>query len=176
MAKVLVLMSSPRVNGNTNKLVDAFIKGINGYEVEKVYLSKLGIKPCLGCNVCQTSNKCVQNDDMLELYQKMLEAKVIVYASPVYFYTFNGIMKNFIDRTFAIEKIINNKDFYLLATGLAPDESYFKIINDTFSKYIYCLRAGGNVFKDYVFACGDIEGNVALDKAYNLAKGIVIDE
>ena len=59
---------------------------------------------------------------MQDIYKKMLEAKVIVFASPVYFYTFNASMKLLIDRTFAIEKTIHDKDFYLLTTGLAPEE------------------------------------------------------
>ena len=106
MAQVLVLMSSPRKNGNTDRLANAFIKGVeeNGYSTEKIYVNYQNIKPCLGCNICQKTNQCVQKDDMQEIYEKMLEAKVIVFASPVYFYTFNASMKLLLDRTFAIEK------------------------------------------------------------------------
>lgn len=50
------------------------------------------------------TKQCVQKDDMQAIYSKMLEVKVIVFASPVYFYTFNGSMKLLIDRTFTIEK------------------------------------------------------------------------
>ena len=55
MAQVLILMSSPRKNGNTDRLADAFIKGVeeNGYTTEKVYVNYQNIKPCLGCDVCQ---------------------------------------------------------------------------------------------------------------------------
>ena len=183
MAQVLVLMSSPRKNGNTDRLADAFIKGIeeNGYSAEKFYVNYQTIKPCLGCNVCQKTKECIQKDDMQEIYSKMLEAKIIVFASPVYFYTFNGSMKLLIDRTFAIEKTIHDKDFYLLTTGLAPEESYFRIIKDTFQKYIDCLRVGGNRFVGYVlgFQTGnkdDIEKTDAIEKAYNMAKEIKINE
>ena len=183
MAQVLVLMSSPRKHGNTDRLANAFIKGVeeNGYSTEKIYVNYQNIKPCLGCNVCQKTNQCVQNDDMQEIYEKMLEAKVIVFASPVYFYTFNASMKLLIDRTFAIEKTIHDKDFYLLTTGLAPEESYFRIIKDTFQKYIDCLRVGGNRFVDSIlgFQTGnkdDIEKTNALEKAYNMAKEIKINE
>lgn len=183
MAQVLVLMSSPRKNGNTDRLANAFIKGVeeNGYSTEKIYVNYQNIKPCLGCNVCQKTNQCVQKDDMQEIYEKMLEAKVIVFASPVYFYTFNASMKLLIDRTFAIEKTIHDKDFYLLTTGLAPEESYFRIIKDTFQKYIDCLRVGGNRFVDSIlgFQTGnkdDIEKTNALEKAYNMAKEIKINE
>lgn len=183
MAQVLVLMSSPRKHRNTDRLANAFIKGVeeNGYSTEKIYVNYQNIKPCLGCNVCQKTNQCVQKDDMQEIYEKMLEAKVIVFASPVYFYTFNASMKLLIDRTFAIEKTIHDKDFYLLTTGLAPEESYFRIIKDTFQKYIDCLRVGGNRFVDSIlgFQTGnkdDIEKTNALEKAYNMAKEIKINE
>ena len=183
MAQVLVLMSSPRKHGNTDRLANAFIKGVeeNGYSTEKIYVNYQNIKPCLGCNVCQKTNQCVQKDDMQEIYEKMLEAKVIVFASPVYFYTFNASMKLLIDRTFAIEKTIHDKDFYLLTTGLAPEESYFRIIKDTFQKYIDCLRVGGNRFVDSIlgFQTGnkdDIEKTNALEKAYNMEKEIKINE
>lgn len=183
MAQVLVLMSSPRKHGNTDRLANAFIKGVeeNGYSTEKIYVNYQNIKPCLGCNICQKTNQCVQKDDMQEIYEKMLEAKVIVFASPVYFYTFNASMKLLLDRTFAIEKTIHDKDFYLLSTGLAPDESYFRIIKETFQKYIDCLRVGGNRFVDSIlgFQTGnkdDIEKTNALEKAYNMAKEIKINE
>ena len=183
MAQVLVLMSSPRKHGNTDRLANAFIKGVeeNGYSTEKIYVNYQNIKPCLGCNICQKTNQCVQKDDMQDIYKKMLEAKVIVFASPVYFYTFNASMKLLIDRTFAIEKTIHDKDFYLLTTGLAPEESYFRIIKDTFQKYIDCLRVGGNRFVDSIlgFQTGnkdDIEKTNALEKAYNMAKEIKINE
>ena len=111
----------------------------------------------------------------------MIGASIIVFALLVYFYTFNGSMKLLIDRTFAIEKTIHDKDFYLFTTGLAPEESYFRIIKDTFQKYIDCLRVGGNRFVDYVlgFQTGnkdDIEKTYALEKAYNIAKEIKINE
>jgi len=183
MAQVLVLMSSPRKNGNTDRLANAFIRGVeeNGYTTEKVYVNYQNIKSCLGCNVCQKTKVCIQKDDMQEIYSKMLEAKIIVFASPVYFYTFNGSMKLLIDRTFAIEKTIHDKDFYLLTTGLAPEESYFRIIKDTFQKYIDCLRVGSNRFVDYVlgFQTGnkdDIEKTDAIEKAYKMAKEIKINE
>lgn len=183
MAQVLVLMSSPRKHGNTDRLANAFIKGVeeNGYSTEKIYVNYQNIKSCLGCNICQKTNQCVQKDDMQEIYEKMLEAKVIVFASPVYFYTFNASMKLLLDRTFAIEKTIHDKDFYLLSTGLAPDESYFRIIKETFQKYIDCLRVGGNRFVDSIlgFQTGDkddIEKTDSIEKAYNMAKEIKINE
>lgn len=65
IAQVLILMSSPRKNGNTDRLANAFIKGVeeNGYTTEKVCVNYQNIKPCLGCNVCQKTKQCGQKDD-----------------------------------------------------------------------------------------------------------------
>lgn len=73
------------------------------------------------------------------------------------------------------------KIFFLLSTGLAPDESYFRIIKETFQKYIDCLRVGGNRFVDSIlgFQTGDkddIEKTDSIEKAYNMAKEIKINE
>ena len=183
MAQILVLMSSPRKKGNTDQLAEAFIKGAKdkGYSTKKVYVNDLSIQTCLGCNACQKIGHCVKKDDMQEVYNEMLEAQVIVYASPVYFYTFNGAMKLLMDRTFAIEKTIHNKDFYLLSTGLAPSEDYFSVIQTTFEKYIQCFRAGKNRIVGHVFGLStgdknDIKKTDALDQAYKLAKEIEINE
>lgn len=178
--KILILMSSARIKGNTDRLCDAFIKGANekGHQTEKIYVHKSHIKPCIGCRACQKEKAtCIQKDDMLSIYHKMLGADIIVYASPVYFYTWNAQMKALIDRTFAIEKDIHDKDFYLFATGLAPDDSYFQIIKVSFQKYIDCLRAGNNVFKGYLFGKqtgerDDIERMDILQEAYLLGKSI----
>ena len=115
------------------------------------------------------------------VYKKMIEANIIIFALLVYFYTFNGSMKLLIDRTFAIEKTIHDKDFYLLTTRLAPEESYFGIIKNTFQKYIDCLRVGGNRFVDYVlgFQTGDkddIKKTDSIEKAYHMTKEIKINE
>jgi multimeric flavodoxin WrbA len=113
---VLVLSASPRKGGNSDILCDEFIKGAKeaGHEMEKIYLKGMKINYCLGCFVCQQNeDKCVQKDEMNGLYEKMHEADVIVFASPVYFYTWNAQIKTVIDRTIAVESKLTNKTFYL---------------------------------------------------------------
>ena len=103
MVQVLVLMSSPRKNGNTDRLADAFIKGVeeNGYTTEKVYVNYQNIKPCLGCNVCQKTGKCVIKDDGVnEFVEKAKTADGFVFATPVYFAHPSGRLYDFLDRAF----------------------------------------------------------------------------
>ena len=87
--KILVLTSSARVKGNSDLLADEFIRGAqeSGHEVEKTGLSRKNIKGCLGCNACQrNTGVCVQKDDAIEIIRKMVDADVVVFATPVYFY------------------------------------------------------------------------------------------
>lgn len=92
MKKILVLSSSPRKNGNSDILCEQFIKGAkeSGHNTEKIYISNMKINYCTGCGVCNTTEKCVQDDGMEKLCEKMLKADVIVFATPVYFYSMCG--------------------------------------------------------------------------------------
>ncbi|MGA2159579.1 MAG: NAD(P)H-dependent oxidoreductase [Dehalococcoidia bacterium] len=107
--KVLALNSSPRVKGQskTELMLSHLVKGMKeaGAEVEVVDLRKKKINYCKGCYTCwtKTPGVCVHKDDMaLELYPKWLESDIVVYASPLYYYTVNAEMKAFIERTLPI--------------------------------------------------------------------------
>ena len=141
MKKVLVLMSSAR-KANTDLMADEFIRGAQeaGNEVEKIMVARLNIKGCVGCGMCHVKNNgCVQKDDMTELYDKLMAADVIAFASPVYFYNVNAQMKLLMDRTFAIEPVWKDKKVYLITTGAAPVESYYENIKLSFRNYIGCF-------------------------------------
>jgi multimeric flavodoxin WrbA len=163
--KAIILIGSPRKGGNTDRLCDEFIRGAreSGHIAHKVYLKDKTIGHCLGCFACRAGDGgCVQNDDMGEVYEGMKAADVIVYASPVYFYTWTSLMKTVVDRTVAIERALQNKTFYLISAGAAPDEQYMEMMLESFRKYIGCFRAGGNHEGGYVFGLGaDKPGDVA---------------
>ncbi|AKN30533.1 iron-sulfur protein [Clostridium carboxidivorans P7] len=101
--KILAINGSPRgEKGNTEVILKPFLKGCEeaGAETEIVYLKDKNIKHCSGCFTCwtKTPGKCIHKDDMEELLQKILEADIIVYATPLYYFTVTGIMKDFMDR------------------------------------------------------------------------------
>lgn len=119
--KVLILSSSPRRNGNSDLLCDSFAKGAKevGSSVEKIFLKDLNINYCTGCGVCNNNGYrgCSQKDDMEPILAKMIDADVIVMATPVYFYAMCGQMKTLIDRCCAKYTKIINKDFYFILTA-----------------------------------------------------------
>lgn len=172
----MVLSGSPRKHGNSDRLADEFIRGAldAGSEVEKITIRDKKINGCLGCGACRKNGgKCVQKDDMQDIYSKWLAADVIVLASPVYFYSWTSQIKAAIDRTFAIERQVENKKFYLICSAAAPAEAYMQVILESFRKYIGCFRAGGNGEGGYVFglntnAPGDVDGSEAMGKAYDM--------
>lgn len=124
--KVLVISTSPRKNGNSNILANQFVKGAreNGHEVEKISLINKQIGFCKGCLVCQNDKPCVIKDDANEIVQKMNEANVIVFATPIYFYEMCGQMKTLLDRTNPLFiKDYKFRDIYLLAACAEKNEN-----------------------------------------------------
>jgi len=102
--KVLGIMGSPRRQSNTEILLDKALEGAreSGAEVEKVLVSKLKISPCLEIYACRKDGNCAINDDMQALYDKLLEADHIIFASPIFFYGITSQAKAVIDRCQAL--------------------------------------------------------------------------
>lgn len=102
--KVLGIMGSPRVKGNTDLLLDEALKGAQsqGAEIEKIIVDKLKIAPCKEYYGCLRDGNCVIRDDMDNIYPKLLEADRIIIASPMFFYGVTSQLKALIDRCQAI--------------------------------------------------------------------------
>ena len=97
--KVLVISTSMRGNSNSEKLAEAFADGAKaaGNEVELISLKNKTIGFCKGCLACQQTGHCVIKDDANAITDKMLEADVIAWATPIYYYEMSGQMKTMID-------------------------------------------------------------------------------
>ncbi|MGB2854434.1 MAG: flavodoxin family protein [Dehalococcoidia bacterium] len=102
--KVLAIMGSPRIRGNTDLLLDEALKGAQreGAEVEKIIVDKLKISPCKEYNACLRDGNCVIRDDMDYIYPKLLDADVVIVASPMFFYALTSQLKALIDRCQAL--------------------------------------------------------------------------
>ena len=103
--KVIILNGAARKNGSTAKLVDAFTEGAAsaGNEVKTFYLDGMDIHSCKGCLRAGRDPKspCSQKDDMDQIYAAFADADVVVFASPVYFWTITGPLKTVADRLYA---------------------------------------------------------------------------
>ena len=138
---ILILSGSPRKGGNTDLLVEAFVKGASQRNhVEVVSVRDYKVNPCMGCNACFKSkdNICAQKDDMSLIYEKMNHADMLVIASPVYFYELSAQLKAVIDRCHnPIRDTFRIKKMALLLVGAATLPELFDSI---LSQYQLCLN------------------------------------
>lgn len=104
--KILGLMGSPRLGGNTDVLMDRALAGAKGAgaDVEKIVLDQLEINPCRDCDGCATDGECVQADDMIALYEKVRQADGLILGTPIYWWGPTAQMKAFFDRWYAIAR------------------------------------------------------------------------
>lgn len=178
MKHVLILSASPRKNGNSDTLCDRFAQGASesGHKVEKLFLASKDIGYCRGCGVCNSTHKCVQKDDMSEILDKMVTADVIVLATPVYFYTMDGQMKTFIDRTVPRYTEITNKDFYFILTAADTEKASLTRTMEAFRGFTEdCLtgaREAGIIYGVGAWQIGEIKATPAYDEAYEMGKSI----
>jgi multimeric flavodoxin WrbA len=102
--KVLGIFGSPRKGGNTDLLLEEALKGAEaeGAQVERLRLTDYTITPCKECHGCDQTGNCVILDDMQKIYPKLVEADIIVLASPIFFYGLTGWAKAMVDRCQAL--------------------------------------------------------------------------
>jgi len=102
--KVLGIMGSPRIGGNSDVLLDRALAGAEaaGATLEKIILCKKKISGCLACEKCNETGVCAIDDDMPEIHQKILAADAVIHSVPVYFWSMTAQMKAYLDRWCAL--------------------------------------------------------------------------
>ena len=176
--KIIVLNGSPRKNGNTSCLIDAFTSGAQeaGHTVKRFDLQWMNISPCLGClkGGSGKDGPCVQIDGMNEIYPAYIEADVFVFASPLYSWSFSAQFKMAWDRLFAIVEAKSMKTRYkecvmLIAAeedserNFAPMVYYYNVLAKNMG-----WEDRGMVLAGGVNEVGDIAGKPSLDDARKL--------
>ena len=178
MKKVIVISTSLGGGSNSDMLADKFIEGAQaaGNEVEKITLSGKSIGFCKGCLACQKLGKCVIDDDANAIMQKVLEADVVCWATPIYYYEMSGQMKVLIDRMNAMYSLdYKFRDVYMLTTAAEDEPEVPKRAEAGLTGWIDCYpksRLAGTLFCGGVDAPRTIEGNAKLQEAYQLGKNI----
>lgn len=181
MKNILVILGGGRPNGNTAKLVNSFVKGAveAGHRVETVSLVKTEVKGCTGCNACRYGKPCVLKDGFNDIVPKIKEADLIVFASPLYFWTVSSRIKAFIERFYCIAEEDPNppmgryekypvKDCALLMTSA---DNLFWTFEQAVSYYQFALvNYIGFRDKGMILAgdCGDTNGKSQIDKTSHL--------
>ena len=100
MKRIIVISTSLRHGSNSDILADKFIEGAvaAGNDVEKISLAGKEIRFCKGCLACQKLGRCVIDDDVNGIMEKVLNADAVVWATPIYYYEMSGQMKTLIAR------------------------------------------------------------------------------
>lgn len=176
--KVLIISTSPRKNGNSETLADAFLKGAadGGNTTEKISLYDKTISFCKGCLACQKTKRCVIHDDADMIAQKMLTADVLVFVTPIYYYEMSGQMKTMLDRAnplFPADYAF--RDIYFLSTAADNEEGVDARAINGLEGWIECFpkaHLAGTVFAGGVDGVGEIDGHSALAKAYEMGKAV----
>lgn len=175
--KILILSGSPRKGGNSDILCDEFAKGAkeSGHNVEKINVAEKSVAPCKACYACKNGGICVIKDDMAEIMQKIIDADVLVLASPVYFYSIDAQLKAVIDRTVARWTEVENKEFVYIVTMADEELSSADTTIACFRGYADCVNGAkerGIVIGNGVYAPGEVKNTEAMREAYDLGKNI----
>lgn len=174
MKKVLILSGSPRKGGNSDTLCDEFARGAeqSGNEVEKIFVADKKIGYCKACYYCRDhGGKCIIKDDMASVLQKMIDADVIVFASPVYFYSVDAQLKALIDRTVARWTEVKDKEFYYIVTCADEEKASTETTLACFRGYADCVEGAkemGVIYGTGVYEKGEIKNSPELRRAYEL--------
>lgn len=190
MKHILIIRGGGRANGNTAQLVHSFFHGVKdaGHHAEIISLSENEVNGCLGCNACRYGKPCIQKDSFHSLIPKIKAADLIVFASPLYFWTVSSQLKAFIERFYCIDEEPNPplgryeiypvKDCALLMTSA---DNFFWTFEQAASYYQFAvIHYMGFQDKGVLLAggCGDTNGKPQIEKtghleeAYQFGKNI----
>ncbi len=174
----MILSGSPRKDGNSDILCNEFMCGAieSGNEVEKIRVAEKKIGFCTGCYACRNTGVCAIKDDMAEVMQKLIDADVIVLASPVYFYSIDAQLKALIDRTVCRWTEVKDKEFYYIMTAADSGIESMETTLACFRGYAVCVEGAkemGVIYGTGVYEKGEIKDKKAMLEAYEMGKGIV---
>ena len=169
--KIAVLNGSPK-KGNTAAMVEAFAEGAReaGHEVEILHVGKMKIAGCMGCEYCHTKGegKCIQKDDMEKVMPAYLDADMVVYASPIYYFDVTAQLSAAIQRVYAIGKPAKATKAALLLSSGSPNTH-----GGAIATYQNMIGYIGLEDKGIITAAGEENGSEAkLEEIRNFAKGL----
>ena len=176
--KIIILQGSPNINGSTNLLVQSFTKGAeeSGHTVERIDVSRLNVKPCVGCLACGYEGPCAQKDDTDKVKGALLSADMVVFATPVYYFGMTAQLKAVVDRFCAYNSSLHAKGLKSALLTVAWNSDA-----ETFEPLIAHYKAIANYchFKDQGMVIGRGCGSTVMtsrsgyiEEAYKLGKGL----
>lgn len=175
MKKALVLYGSSRENGNTEYLTNYALEHTNKFELTRIYLRECVIEPLVDERHSNRPFPPV-DDDYHSILQKMLEAEVVIFSSPVYWYNMSTKTKLFVDRwteslrdpNIKLKAEMADKEMYVICTGANPN---CQVVQPMIGIFKLMANYFDMEFKDYLWANADKPGEIATNqKALEKAK------
>jgi multimeric flavodoxin WrbA len=168
-APVLAIQGSPRPDGNTDLLLAETLSvlGERGIEAEKIDLRGLKISPCLEIYQCLKNGECPLKDDMVDLYKKLVSARALIMASPIFFYGPSAQIKAVIDRCQALwcRKYVLNREprestrrGYVISVAATRGKKLFEGLLLTFNSFfdVLDMEIGGQILIRGVDQAGEV--------------------
>ncbi len=182
--KVLGISTSPRRNGNSDLLIQNALSGAEstGANIEYLNLNDYKINPCIECNSCSKTGKCILKDDYEKVLEKIFSANRLIFATPVFFMSICAQAKALIDRGQCLwsekyilkrENINSSRDCraMVIATGGSKSKNQFQCVRWIFKTYFDCLNVKyfSGLYVGKVDESGAIQKHQqALEEAYRL--------
>lgn len=169
--KITILMGSPR-KVNTEAMVQAFKRGAESanHEVTVFNVCDMNISGCKACEYChgEGEGECIQKDDMQYLYPTLKKTEMIVFASPIYYFTLSAQLQAVIHRMYSMKKLPNASKAMMLLSSKEPGvftsavEQYKGITNYMGIKDLGVLTADDtdNGSKEYLKMVESIAGKI----------------
>lgn len=178
MKKIVVLTGSPRKDGNSNHMAEAFIDAAlqNKIEIVRFDSYALKIQACNGCKHCYSGEEaCIYDDDFNLVASEIATADGILLVSPLYWYTFPAALKLIIDKFIAFHTAkldFSGKKSALISCCADPGLETFSGLHFSYLKTIKLLgiESLGEVLIDNLHEVGDVDKSDGLSLAAQLAK------
>ena len=196
--RVIGVMGSPKRHGNTETLLESFLKGAQdaGGSVETIILSRLRYTSCKGCNACHKTGDCILDDDIHEVFRTLLDADCIVISSPIYTMGITTELKRFIDRAHYLwvrhlkrateplppDKKLLHRGYFISTAGMNRDDVFdtaFPMMRAFFNifGFSYCADILAKNMDGYGGIRGDpVTLQIAYDTGFNAITGIQAKE
>lgn len=182
MKNILVMTGSPRKNGNSDMLADAFVRGAQekGHTVHKFRAADRHIGGCKACDNCWSKGTaCFFRDDFSELEPLLENADVIVFSTPLYWSSMSAQLKVAIDRLYAYcsdacIRPLKIRESVLLACGECEGMDIFNGLIGVYKGMADFLKweQRGIIAVPEVYKKGEIASTDALERAAALGRSI----
>lgn len=176
--KIVVLTGSPHKEGTSNNLANEFIRGASeaGHNITRFDTPFLSIHPCIGCDNCGMNGPCVFNDDMPKILDAILDADMLVFVTPIYYFGFSAQIKAAIDRFYSRNGRIQSK--HLKSAFIATAWNNDNVVMSGLEKHIDILidylnldNVGTILAKGYGYRGAGSEARY-MQEAYELGRNL----